>query len=301
MHDELIREAPREFLDLREAALRAVEQGDLATNAELWAQAAAVARCHGLVELERLAECSRSSAKVELGDGVKELPTLRRLLMATSERFVAFLAAYTSARAHELAKDWKKALFYARIASQHASGLPALDQAASLNQLGNLALADSRVDEASQSFEQALAVLPAGHDLDRAFVLDNLGYCWILQQRWYEGFFLLRHARRLHRRSGGPRYEIPNRLALAFAFLEVGRWRSAERQAVSALALAEAAGDRDNVKNALYLAGAAARQAGELDRARGLFGRLDEHYADCRQLVDLMLALDLRQLINLRA
>jgi TolA-binding protein len=58
----------------------------------------------------------------------------------------------------------------------------------------------------------------------------------------------------------------------------------------------------DRVKNALYLLGDAEREAGDLDSAYEYFYRLQQRfYPDSPQLVDMMVAVGMRKMVNLRA
>ena len=57
----------------------------------------------------------------------------------------------------------------------------------------------------------------------------------------------------------------------------------------------------DSEKNALYLLGQSASLAGDLDAARSYFGELEAHFPGTPYLTDFLLAVDVRQLINLKA
>jgi tetratricopeptide (TPR) repeat protein len=292
---------PREYAELRRQALAAAERGDLASSAERWREAAAAAQAHGCRDLADQAVASRWAALIELGEGSGAPAELRRILMAAHDPLSRFLAAYTLARVLELQRDWKKALFYARIAAQNAPALTPVRQSASQNLMGNLLLAESRVEEALACYGSAFALMPESDALWRARILDNLGYCRALQGAHQDALRLLWESLRIYRGLAVPRYEITCRLALAYTHLQTDRWWLAERHARIAVEHATAVGDLSALRNALYLQGAAAQLAGDLDRARASFRELDRLYGAGSELAELMVHLDLRQLVNLRA
>jgi tetratricopeptide (TPR) repeat protein len=213
------------------------------------------------------------------------------------------LAAYDIARQYELVKDFRKALFYARIARDRSLQIGSADWiASSHNQMGNALLAQCRVDEAVEEYEQALAAMPDGPSIWRARILDNLGYCRVLQRRPRQGFALLYASLRVLRRHGARRYEVSTRLDLSFAHLEARRLPTAHRHARAALALAEEAGDADSIKNALFLLGEIASVGGAEDEAANHFGRLQrEFFPQAGYLTGFLQAVNVLGLINLHA
>jgi tetratricopeptide (TPR) repeat protein len=90
-------------------------------------------------------------------------------------------------------------------------------------------------------------------------------------------------------------------LELCYGLLEVGRHRQACRHGERALVLAERLGDSFGIKNSLYLLGEAERLLGRDERARACFDRLQSLFPDTPFLTDMLMAVDLRQMINLRA
>jgi len=228
---------------------------------------------------------------------------LREILMRNSDPVNCRVAAYNIARYYELAKSFKKALFYARIARERSAAVGRPDWlASSHNLIGNILLAESVLDEACGEFEQALELMPTDPTVWRARILDNLGYCRVLQGRHGEGYSLLYQSLRVLRRHGAGRYEISTRLDLCFAHLETGRHDHAWRQGSAALELAERMGEHDAVKNALYLLGEVENLRGNVDRARFHFARLQrDFFPDASYLPGFLLAVDVRKLINLHA
>ena len=92
------------------------------------------------------------------------------------------------------------------------------------------------------------------------------------------------------------------RIDLCYAHLELGRFETAERHGRRGLELAERIGESDWIKNALYLLGEVAVLAGADGRAYAWFHELQRRYYPAQShLPDLLLSVDIRKLINLRA
>ena len=291
------------FEDLKTQGAQAVEAGRLEDAKSLFEEALAWAREHGDPRQIDLAVCNRAAAAIELGDGEGELPRLREILVRNANPVSCRVAAYNIARYYELIKSFKKALFYARIARERSEQLGRRDWlASSHNLIGNTLLAESFVEEACEEYEKALDFMPGEPSAARARILDNLGYCRVLQGRHDEGYTLLYESLRLLRRFQAERYEISTRLDLCFAHLETGRYRHAWNQGRAALDLAERMGETDSIKNALYLLGEVENLRGHLDRARFYFGRLQrDFFPEASYLPGFLLAVDVRKLVNLHA
>src|ERR1700730_3967709 len=213
------------------------------------------------------------------------------------------LAAYHISRFYEYSKNFKKSLFYARIARDRAEllGVPEW-LAVTHNLIGNALLGQSFVEEACLEYQRALSLMPVPLAASRAVSLQNLGYCRILQQRHDEGYALLYESARQLRRLGAEQYLTMINLDLCFAHLETGRLRHARRRGLAALRLAEKTAQTDAVKNALYLLGEAANLSGDAETAHSYFSRLQhDYFPDAGYLSGFLLAVDVRKLINLHA
>lgn len=291
------------FEELRSRGEREIQAGRLEEAAEILDQALAWVREQGDQRLVDLAVCNRSAVMIELGRGDSELPRLREILLRNSDPAGCRIAAYNIARHYELTKNYKKALFYARITRDRSESLGRRDWlASSYNLIGNTLLAESFVEQASVEYEKALGLIPDEPSVARAQILDNLGYCRVLQGRTAEGYTLLYESLSWLRRLGARRHEISARLDLCFAHLETGRYRHARRQGTLALRLAESLQDRDSVKNALYLLGEVANLSEDVHTARRHFTRLHrDFYPEAGYLPEFLLAVDVRKLVNLHA
>lgn len=292
-----------EFDDLRNLGQKAVEEGNLEEAEARFDQALGWARDHGSDRQRDLALCNRAAVAIELRCDESQVAQLREVLLRNSDPTNSLLAAYHISIFYQLStKNHKKSLFYARIAHGRAELLDRPNLLASChNQLGNALLGESFVDEACREYETALKLMPES-SIWRARILDNMGYCRVLQKRYDEGYAFLYESLQMLRRLNADRYQVSTRLDLSFAHLETGRYGHALRQGITALGLAERTGQGDAVKNALYLIGEAANLSGDLGAASNHFRRLQkEFFPEAPYLPNFLLAVDVRKLINLHA
>lgn len=236
--------------------------------------------------------------------GGRVLHRMRSILTDDGDPVNSRLAAYNIAKAYELTRDYRKGLFYARIALDRSCALGAPEWlASSHNQLGNLLLAQSRFEEGCEEYRRALELVEAdGDPLTRAVLHDNLGYALVVLGRHRDGLGLLYSSLRCLRKLGNRREQVFPHLGLCFAHLELGRYRDAARHGVRALALAEELGESVSIQYALFLLGEAAQLSGDVEAARAHFLRLQRRYfPDNPHLPDILLSVGVRGLINLKA
>ncbi len=301
---DVIGTTPASYELLRERGLKSLNQGDLEVAHRLFEEALVRAREDGEERLIDRAFCNLAAVEIETGtisDG--DLIRLREILMRNTDLENCWLAAYNLAHAHEFRKAFKKGLFYARISLDRAVVLDREDwRAVSHNSIGNILITESYFDQASVEYEQALKLMPTVRKLERALILDNIGYCRTVEGRYAEGFRYLYQSLRTLRAMGARGFERYPRIDLCFAMLEIGRYRAAYRHGLVALKIAETVGDDDIAKNALYLLGEAANLSRDTRGAREHFRTLQERFfPNDRYLPDFLLAIDVRKLINLRA
>lgn len=294
----------RRYYELRDQARIQVDEiGDLEAGLRLYDDATEVAEQLGDEELVDMAFCNRSAVEITLGDYDSSRERLRAILMRNRTFPISFAAAYNLSFSHEFKKEYKKALFYAQIARDRAVGSGDSQLVAKAhNQLGNCLLAESYFDAAASEFREAIGLLPAEQTVLRTAVLGNLGYAMVILGDHREGFRLLFESLRWCRRSGKHGYEAGLHLCLCYAYGEIGRYEPASRHGKRSLALAEAAGDSEGIKYALFMLGEVAKSLGEYDAAWDSFDRLQqEFYPGEPQLPELMLFFDTKQIVNLRA
>ena len=298
-------EAPRGLTcdELRERGRLAVDAGDLDAALGYYREFLEVARAAGDRRLVDLATCNCGAVLITLGRQQEVVAGLREILMANRCPENSCLAAYHLSRAHARSKASKKSLFYAQIARDRALAL-ARDEwlLGSYNQLGNCLVDESRFDEAVKEYRRALAFQPEEPSILRAQVLVNLGYCRIAQGRIRQGLTLTFRGLRWLRRFGAYGYQAVPHLDLCYAYIELGRYDRARHHGQRGLAIAEDCGEVDRVKMALYLLGETESAAGDFEEAYDYFSRLQrQFYPESPQLPELMVFMDMRRMVNLRA
>lgn len=292
------------FEVLRRQAVEALEETRYAESRELFGKALEVARQLQDQVLEDRAFCGHTAMALALGEGEDQVGPLRETLMRSGDDETCFLASYILAtQVFDSEQDYRKSLFYARVARTHAERLDRKDWLASChNQIANALLATSFFEDAREEYETAFELVPEDAEFERALILDSLGYCRLVQGRHAEGFGMIFKSLRTLRRLDLPRFEALPRISLAYGYVDIGRYRPALKHGFKALQLAEAAGDRDTTKQALYMLGEAAKMAGASHAAYRFYTRLQtEFYPGDNSLAELLLTVDTRNLINLRA
>jgi Tfp pilus assembly protein PilF len=300
--DEL-NDAVTQCARLRAQAEQAFGAGELDASERLIDQWLEIATASGDAVLIDRACCIRSAVQLERGSFEEAVATLGKILLRSAEPENRRLAAYTLARAYDRREEWNRALFYARLALESAQKLGRQEWiASSENQIGTLLLTSSYFEEAIASFERALRVLPQTASIERSIIIDNLGYCYTIRGRFKEGFRALFESLRTLRCLGARRYEIEPRMSLSFAYLEIERPERSLRHGLAALAMAEEFGDQESIKTSLFLLGEAAKLLGNDFGAQRYFRRLQESYYPLEtQLTDMLMVVDARSMVNLKA
>lgn len=301
-----------DFETLRDRARDFVARGSYREAATVYRRAVEVATGAGETDLADEALCGWGAAETELGNGAEVMPELRRILLGSPVDHNCCLAAYTLARAHELEGQIKKALFYARLFRDRAEyvergGLPSLAQ----NLLGNLLVAEGRETDAAACYRTALSHAKNVPATWKVAAETNLGYCLVVsaigsrgvrRNRMREGLRLIYRSIRTFRREGAVQHSMLPHLDLCFAHLELKRPVSARRHGQRALELAERYDDPATIKNSLYLLGHVALLEADTKAARHCFGEVEQRfYPDQAGLADLLMSVDFRQVVNLRA
>ena len=149
----------------------------------LFDQALAWAREHGEHPQVDLGDLQPRGGRIELGARRRRGPPPARDPGPQRRPVHLPLAAYNISRHYELTKNFKKSLFYARIALDRAEVLGRRDWlASSHNLIGNTLLAESFIERPASEYEKApRADAPPSRPPARGQILDNLGYCRVLQ------------------------------------------------------------------------------------------------------------------------
>jgi tetratricopeptide (TPR) repeat protein len=292
-----------EYEGLWRRAEEAKEAGRLEEALGWYGESLAAARRTGDAELIDRATCNEAAVAIALGDIDPRIPPMREILMRNGSITNCYLAAYNIARAYELRKEPKKGLFYARIARERAEqiGQPQR-RAVAHNQMGNALVAESMFEEAAKSYRLALALVPEEQGDLRLLYITNLAYCEVVLGRHRVGVSRLYGALRLAVRRASPRIEMMARLDLCFGLMEMGRLDAADRHARRAYPLTQKIGEVGHIKNCLYLLGQIAVLGERPADARHWFELLQRRfYPERPQLVDLLIGIDIRRMVNLRA
>ncbi|MCB1035367.1 MAG: tetratricopeptide repeat protein [Acidobacteria bacterium] len=261
------------------------------------------AKAHGDPELVDRAIVNRIGIALEVDASQSDIVALSKVLLRTSSREVRFLAAYNLAWAYKGRRETERAITYAKRALSVAEDLGRSEwRASALNLLGLAYLSSSYFDEAVECFGAGLSLLPGKREKRYATILDNYGYCLVLQGAHRDGFKALLQSLRTLRRLKERWIETAPLISLCFAYLEIGKVRPALRHGLRALKLAEEMADPSSIKAALYLLGESAKQAGDAFAARRYFQRLQESYfPTAPDLIELLMVVDARTMVNLKA
>ncbi len=307
MADHLKAEIQAELLaryeDFRSEVRKKLALGRLSEALEICDSAIEFARAHDAPELIDRAIVNRIGVSIEMGSTQSEIAELGKILLRASSQEVRFLAAYNLAWAYKGREEVERAISYASRALRVAETLGNAEwKASALNVLGLSHLSGSYFQEATTFFAEGLELLPDRRERRYAALLDNYGYCLVVQGLFREGFRALLESLRTLRRLGESWVETAPHISLSFAYLELGKARPAKRHGLSALRLAEEMGDSKSIKASLYLLGEAAKQEGDEFAARRFFQRLQESfYPKAPDLIDLLLVVDARTMVNLKA
>jgi tetratricopeptide (TPR) repeat protein len=284
-----------------------METGDYSGSLSLYDEALAHARESADPAFVDWIYACRAAAASEAGPAEVELVELKRILLRSNAPQTSFRAAYTGARIYELRRDFRKAIFYSRIASEKAGALgdPFLF-AASENMRGSLLVVDSRFAEAAEAYRNALEVEGAEARLSptwRSVARYNLGYALIALDRVDEGLRLVHEAFEFLEGAGAKGQTVIPLLDLCFGYLKLDRYSEARyfgEEGLARVSLSDEAGPAIE-KNYLYLLGETCHLAGDEPAAQEYFDRLASLYPEFRNLRAYLEVFDFRNVINLRS
>lgn len=281
---------------LRLAALEKVRQGDLDEALALYDDALALARDD---ESRELVTINKADAMIALERSGPEVQELARIIMRRRNLRHVYLAAYALQYKHRLENDFKRALFYGQLALRTAdeAAQPAWRRVVLID-LGNVYEMDSQIDAAIECFEEALSIAGESdnhdQDLSYGYALENLGYCFLLQERTDEGIETIQRALALLKDPIGT---AEAHIDLCYGFLEKQDLENANLHGTAGLDLAK---DPRQIRNAHYLLGEVSYKLGDIDGADFHFEELTRFYPEFRNLKSLLFALDLRGMVNLK-
>ena len=282
---------------LRQAALTRVRENALEDALALFDEALALADDD---ETSELLTINKAGVLIQMESDGPEVQRLPQILMRRRSAKHTFLAAYNLQHRYILAKDFKRAYNYGRIAleaSEHVEDK--WWRLGVLNDMGNACVFDSRIPEAIDHYREVLGMLEAHPDqiFARAFATQNLGYCLVVEGETESGIETIHRAIDLMREAGAEGYLAESYIDLCYGYLEMG---DLERSRSFGELGLEKATETRQVRNAHYLLGEVAYKQGDTASAESHFEHLAKFYPDFPQLKNVLLALDLRSMVNLK-
>lgn len=282
--------------ELRQAGLAKVRENDLEAALVCYDEALQLASDDETAELIKI---NKADALIALERSGPEVQELARVIMRRRNARHVYLAAYALQYKHRIENDLKRALFYGQLALRTAdeAGEPVWRRVVLL-ELGNMYTIDSQIARAIECFEEALSIegesANRDADLSRGWALESLGYCMMLNGSLDDGLARIHEALTiLHEPLGLAEAYVD----LCYGYLEKGDLESARYYGEAALAVAT---DPRHVRNSHYLLGEVAATSHDTVRAEHHFDQLAQFYPEFKNLRPLLLAIDLRSMVNLK-
>jgi tetratricopeptide (TPR) repeat protein len=274
--------------ELRQAALARVRQGEYEEALALYDEAIALNVDDELHELLIINKADAMIALERSGAEVNELP---RVIMRRRNLRHVYLAAYALQYKYRLENDLKRALFYGQLALRTAADASERSwRRIVLLELGNIYELDSQIAVAIS--EESAA--NRDKDLSHSYALENLGYCLLLQGKIDEGLARVDEALAL---MTDPVGRAEAYIDLCYGYVEKGEYEKALLYGDAGLEIAK---DPRQIRNAHYLLGEASYKSGDSEAADFHFSELAKFYPQFRNLKNLLFAIDLRSMVNLK-
>ena len=283
--------------ELRLEGMARVRANDLEASLPLFDQAMALADSE---ELRELITINKAGALIWMQQSGPEVQALPRIIMRRRSSRHLYLAAYNLCHRHMLARELERASFYGRVALEAAESGAGVASVANVRVLlGNIATFDSRNAEAIEHYDAALAITSASDAtaMTRAFALQNLGYCYLLDDRSSEGIAMIHQAIDAMKSCGAEGHLAESYIDLCHGYLDLEQLDEARAWGELGLELAT---ETRQVRNAHYLLGEVAYKLGDITAAEEHFTQLSQHYPDFPHLKNLLFAIDLRSMVNFK-
>jgi tetratricopeptide (TPR) repeat protein len=284
--------------ELRLEALALVRAGDYEEALSVYDQARAAAEDDE--DLHELITINKADAMIALERSGPEVNELARVIMRRRNVRHVYLAAYALQYKYRLENDLKRALFYGQLALRTAEEAGESSwRRVVLLELGTIYELDSQIETAIEHIEASMSVEEESaenrdRDLSRAYALENLGYCFLLQGRTAEGLARVHEALELLQDPIG---RAEAYIDLCYGYIESGELQTARIYGEAGLEIAK---DPRQIRNAHYLIGEACYKSGDTEAADFHFSELARFYPEFRNLKHLLYAIDLRSMVNLK-
>lgn len=283
--------------ELRQLGLAKVRENLVEESLELFDQALAIVDDD---EQRELITINKAYSLLRMETSGPEVQVLPRIVMRRRNLTHVYLAAYGLVQKFYNERDCRKAESYGRIALEAAENLEHAGwKAAALVSLGNIAVLDSRSQEAVEYYEAAGPLLDesAADSLTRAMIAGNIGYCRLIAGDTEAGLESIHCAVELMFSAGAEGYAAEPFLDLCMGYLDKGELDKAAHYGELGL---ERATEVRQVRNAHYLLGEIAYKSGNTEKAEYHFDHLATHYPDFPHLKNLLFAIDLRKMVNFK-
>ena len=283
--------------DLRQQGLALMRANRAEEALPLFDRALAVAESE---EERELLTINKAGAHLALGISSSEIQALPSIIMRRRNPLHLYLAAYNLGAKFQNEKDYKRAAFYANIALEAAESMGDLSRKGqTLLDLGNLAVYDSRVEDAIALYEQALELFEERPEnaIRRAFVFQNIGYCRLTLGQTDDGISLVKRAIDAMKACGAEGFAAESYIDLCLGYLDKGELETARYWGELGL---EQATETRQVRNAHYLLGEVAYNSGDITTAEFHFENLARYYPEFANLKNLLYAIDLRKMVNFK-
>ncbi len=282
--------------ELRQEARARLRSGDYEQALDVYDEALALTDDEETRELITINKADAMIALERTGPEVNELP---RVIMRRRNPRHVYLAAYALQYKYRLESDLKRALFYGQLALRTAeeASEPSWRRIVLL-ELGNIYELDSQIAQAIECFNESLAIDEESplqeKELSHSYALENLGYCLLLQGDLDNGLARVYEAlEMLHDPIGRAEAYID----LCYGYIEKGQYEKALFYGQAGLEIAK---DPRQTRNAHYLLGEASYKSGDVEGADFHFSELSKFYPQFRNLKNLLYAIDLRSMVNLK-
>jgi tetratricopeptide (TPR) repeat protein len=282
---------------LRLEGLAKVRNNELETALALFDEAAALAPND---EFSELVTINKAGVLIQMRQEGPEIQALPQIVLRRPNVRHTFLAAYNLQNRYTAAQEFRKAYNYVRIALEMADEADDLAwKIFALNATGNICVYESRAEEAIEHYRRVIDLtgMTDEHLFSRAFARQNLGYCLVIEGNPAEGVELIHRAIDEMEQAGASGYAAESYIDLCYGYLELDRLDEARQYGEYGL---ERATEDRQVRNAHYLLGEVAFKQGDRAAAEAHFEQLGSWYPDFPNLKNVLLALDLRKVVNFK-
>lgn len=292
-YDELFRQREEEL-----------QRGNFHKALEFCEHALQVAQELGSQDLVHRAVYNRSAIHLELGAPRLAEEGLREVILRSNKPSIICGASYNLAVSMRRQKRWDRAHLFAEMAMEKAKTLNGdLWVARCHNLLGNLYLCQSDGDSALKEYRKSLQ-LRLGQKGDtrfpRAILLDNIGYCWLLNGKFHKGLEYIHEALDLSTEIDASRCIAESLQDLCFGYMKLGEFAQAAGYGERARILGEEQQYPDIIRNCYYLLSEVYHLAEEEKLSDEYLEKLQALFPEIPYLRDFLRTFDVSNIIALK-